>query len=87
MGDSGAMSYHKASGKCVHLSKLMNKLATRSRVENPTIHATSGLHHRHWIDHLDTLIKEKRKFMTPDDDGNYRFPSDMPCVVFDNLNA
>eukprot|EP00972_Heterocapsa_arctica_P108537 15983046-Heterocapsa_arctica.AAC.1 len=52
-----------------------------------TIHRQSGGSYDFWIGHLDAFINEPDALMSMDMDGIRRFPSSMPCIIFDNLSV
>eukprot|EP00972_Heterocapsa_arctica_P038698 5702442-Heterocapsa_arctica.AAC.1 len=47
----------------------------------------SGWTAKDMIGPVKTFVEKFKQKRTPDGGGNLLFPADMPCVVFDNLNA
>eukprot|EP00972_Heterocapsa_arctica_P072459 10700629-Heterocapsa_arctica.AAC.1 len=84
------MSYcntgRKSKGKGLH-----DMLVTGDQLKHPwgkaTMHSSSGWTPLEMITVVKAYIVAHERCKTLDGDGTYRFPTDMPCVVIDNLNA
>eukprot|EP00972_Heterocapsa_arctica_P071738 10596598-Heterocapsa_arctica.AAC.1 len=91
VGDSGSMSYcntgRKLKGKGLHHMLCIGDGQLKHPWGKATMHSQSGWTPKEIITVVKAYIVLHQRFMTLDGDGIYRFPTDMPCVVIDNLNA
>eukprot|EP00972_Heterocapsa_arctica_P016789 2477939-Heterocapsa_arctica.AAC.1 len=52
-----------------------------------TMHSGSGWRASDMIVVVRAYVVAHERYKTPDGEGRYLFPTDMPCVILDNLNA
>eukprot|EP00972_Heterocapsa_arctica_P004401 653879-Heterocapsa_arctica.AAC.1 len=52
-----------------------------------TIRSESGGSYDFWIKCLQDFVRETNALMSVDMDGVRRFPANVPCILFYNLNA
>eukprot|EP00972_Heterocapsa_arctica_P087741 12939811-Heterocapsa_arctica.AAC.1 len=90
LGDSGALSYCN-TGKNAKGKDLRQMLITGEQLAHPwghaTMHSGSGWKASDFIVAVKACTVEYDRYKTPDGDGIYLFPTDMPFVILDNLNA
>jgi hypothetical protein len=87
VGDSGALAYCSKTAR--NLNGLLKHPAdvVKYKWEHATLMSGSGWTAKEMTQVVKTFIESWGQKKTPDGGGNLLFPADMPCVVFDNLNA